>query len=164
MYAALDQIMSVQMPQMELYSEIGKAVCRRNEKGTAFAATAYLREHYPDAKGFSPRNIRRMRDFYRTYENQPALLSLAMKIGWTQNVVILEADLPMELREWYLKVAMQLAGQKRNRTRKSQTTYMMLLFLITKRKYTVVRNGKGWSICIRLKESTPKETESDTYD
>lgn len=112
MYVELDNAMEADMSQMELYCEIGKAVCRRTEKGAAVAAAAYLSEHYPDAKGFSPRNIRRMRDFYRTYENQPALLSLAMKIGWTQNVVILEADLPMELREWYLKASMQFGWSK----------------------------------------------------
>lgn len=112
MYAALDQIMTVQMPQMELYSEIGRVVCHRTEKGVAIASADYLSEHYPDVKGFSPRNIRRMRDFYRSYENQPALLSLAMKIGWTQNVVILEADLSMELREWYLKASLQFGWSK----------------------------------------------------
>lgn len=68
MYAALDHIMAIQMPQMELYSEIGKAVCRRTEKGATVAA-AYLSEHYPNVKGFSPGYIRRMRDFYSTYED-----------------------------------------------------------------------------------------------
>lgn len=64
MYAALDHIMETQMPQIELYSEIGKAACQRTEKGAAVAVAAYLREHHPDAKGFSLRNIRRMRDFF----------------------------------------------------------------------------------------------------
>lgn len=112
MYAQLDNAMAADMPQMELYCEIGKIVCLRMEKGAAVAAAAYLSKQYPDVQGFSPRNIRRMRDFYRTYENQTTLLSLAMKIGWTQNVVIMEADLSMELREWYLKAAAQFAWSK----------------------------------------------------
>ena len=103
MYAALDTAMAAQKNQMKLYCEIGKAVFQRTEKGAAVMAAEYLKKQYPDASGFSPRNLRRMRDFYRTYENNPFLLSLAMQIGWTQNVVILEADLSMELREWYLK-------------------------------------------------------------
>ena len=45
---------------------------------------------------FSPRNVRRMRDFYRTYENDQTLLRLAMKIGWTLNVVVMEAELTRE--------------------------------------------------------------------
>lgn len=112
MYAALERIMAVDMPQMELYCEIGNVVCHQREKGAAVAAAAYLSDHYPDAQGFSPRNLRRMRDFYRTYEDQPALLSLALQLGWTQNVIILEADLSVELREWYLKAAKQFGWSK----------------------------------------------------
>lgn len=53
-----------------------------------------------------------MRDFYRTYENHSALLSRAMKLGWIQNVVIMDADLTMELREWYMKAAKQFDWSK----------------------------------------------------
>ena len=112
MYEALDVLMAQQLPQMELYWEIGKAVCRRTEKGAAVMASEYLNKHYPDVKGFSPRSLRRIRDFYRTYENHPALLSRAMKLGWTQNVVIMEADLTMELREWYVRAALQFGWSK----------------------------------------------------
>ena len=112
MYEALDRLMAKQLPQMELYCEIGKAVCRRTEKGAAVMASEYLNKHYPDVKGFSPRSLRRMRDFYHTYENHPALLSRAMKLGWIQNVVIMEAELTMELREWYMKAANQFDWSK----------------------------------------------------
>ena len=53
-----------------------------------------------------------MRDFCRTYENHPALLSRAMELGWIQNVVIMEAELTMELREWYMKAAKQFGWSK----------------------------------------------------
>ena len=112
MYEELDKLMEQQLPQMELYCAIGKAVCQRTEKGAAVMASEYLNKHYPDAKGFSPRSLRRMRDFYRTYENHSALLSRAMKLGWIQNVVIMEADLTMELREWYMKAAEQFGWSK----------------------------------------------------
>ena len=71
---------------MELYCEIGRLVSGRPEKGTA----------YPDASGFSPRNLRRMREFYRAYESAPEVLAELMSIGWTQNVVILEAELTLQ--------------------------------------------------------------------
>ena len=112
MYKELDRLMGQQLPQMELYCAIGKAVCRRTEKGAAVMASEYLNKQYPDVKGFSPRNLRRMRDFCRTYENHSVLLSRAMKLGWIQNVVIMEADLTMDLREWYMKAAEQLGWSK----------------------------------------------------
>ena len=112
MYEALDNLMARNLPQMDLYYEIGKAVCQRTEKGAAVMASEYLNKCYPDVKGFSPRSLRRMRDFYRTYENHSALLSRAMKLGWIQNVVIMEADLTMALREWYMKAAEQFGWSK----------------------------------------------------
>ena len=112
MYEELDLLMAKELPQMELYCEIGKAVCRRTEKGAAVMASEYLNKQYPDAKGFSPRSLRRMRDFCRTYENHSALLSRAMRLGWIQNVVIMEADLTMDLREWYMKAAEQFGWSK----------------------------------------------------
>ena len=112
MYKTLDMLMVQELPQMDLYCEIGKAVCRRKEKGAAVMASEYLNKHYPDVKGFSPRSLRRMRDFYRTYENHPALLRHAMELGWIQNVVIMEAELTMELREWYMKAAKQFDWSK----------------------------------------------------
>ncbi len=111
-YAALDKLMVEDLPQMELYREIGKLISGRPEKGAAAAASEYLQKAYPDISGFSPRNLRRMRDFYRLYSNNVDLLNLAMQIGWTQNIVILEADLTMEERTWYLLTAAQFSWSK----------------------------------------------------
>lgn len=113
MYVALDRLMDEELPQVELYFEIGRAVCTRTEKGAAVAASEYLQAAYPETIGFSPRNLRRMREFFRIYENVPELHRLAMKIGWTQNVVILEAELTMEERAWYLRAAEQFSWSKK---------------------------------------------------
>ena len=67
MYQSLDQIMAAELPQVKLYFEIGRAVSTRPEKGAAVMAAEYLQENYPAFKGFSPRNLRRMRKFYRAY-------------------------------------------------------------------------------------------------
>lgn len=48
MYAELDMLMAKELPQMELYCEIGKTVCRRTEKGAAVMASEYLNKQYPD--------------------------------------------------------------------------------------------------------------------
>ena len=131
MYAELDKAMAADIPQMELYCKIGKAVCRRTEKGAAVAAAAYLSRQYPDVQGFSPRNLRRMREFYRSYQDQPVLLSLAMERGWTQNVVILESGLSTELREWYLKAAMQFGWSKVELTQKiADNAYEIIILTV----------------------------------
>ena len=117
MYAELDKLMFADMTQMELYSEIGKAVAVRPEKGAAVAAAEDLHEHYPENTGFSPRNLRRMRDFYRMYGTQAEILTQSMQIGWTQNVVIMEATLSMEQRLWYIQATQQYRWSKAELTR-----------------------------------------------
>ena len=105
LYAELNQAMQSRRSQMELYYEIARLVSERPEKGAAVAASEYLISKYPDATGFSPRNLRRMRDFYRAYQGKEFVLRDALQLGWTQNIVILEAELTMEERHWYIRAA-----------------------------------------------------------
>ena len=105
MYQELTAILLRNLPQMEEVCAIGKAVNQRPEKGAAVAAAEFLQANFPDCTGFSPRNVRRMRDFCKLYENDEPLLRLAMKIGWTLNVVIMEAELTRDTRQWYLRKA-----------------------------------------------------------
>jgi len=112
LFAALDTLMAADLPQMELYREIGRMVCGRPEKGAAVAAAEYLQSAYPDVSGSSSRNLRRMREFYRTYESDPDAMAEAMTIGWTQNVVILEAELTIQEKAWYIKAVQQFGWSK----------------------------------------------------
>lgn len=88
LFSELDRLMAEQLSQMNLYCEIGRVVSGRSEKGAAVAASEYLQDTYPATEGFSPRNLRRMRAFYATYEESPEITRLAMSLGWTQNVAI----------------------------------------------------------------------------
>ena len=53
-----------------------------------------------------------MREFYCAYGNTPKVLTEAMIIGWTQNVVILEAELTLQERAWYIQAAGQFGWSK----------------------------------------------------
>ena len=106
MYRELTAILGQNLPQMiEIYA-IGKTISQRPEKGAAVAAAEFLQTNFPDRAGFSPRNVRRMRDFCKTYENDQALLRLAMKIGWTLSVLIMEAKLSRLQKRFYIYKAM----------------------------------------------------------
>ena len=106
MYRELTAILGQNLPQMiEIYA-IGKTISQRPEKGAAVAAAEFLQTNFPDRAGFSPRNVRRMRDFYKTYENDQALLRLAIKIGWTLSVLIMEAKLSRLQKRFYIYKAM----------------------------------------------------------
>ena len=112
MFTALDTLMAAQLPQMELYCEIGRVVSGRSEKGAAVAASEYLQAAYPAADGFSPRNVRRMRAFYAAYEESPEIMRLAMNLGWTRNVAILEECGSSEERAWYIRAVLHFGWKK----------------------------------------------------
>ena len=113
MYRELTAILTQNLPQMDEVYAIGKAISQRPEKGAAVAAAEFLQANFPDRTGFSPRNVRRMRVFCKTYENDQTLLRLAMKIGWTLNVIIMEADLTRDTRKWYLEQARERQWSKK---------------------------------------------------
>lgn len=146
MYDAIDEAIGQIPSQMELYCAIGQAVSARSEKNAAVMAAEYLASRYPDARGFSPRNLRRMRDFYRAYEDQPALLSLALQLGWTHNVVILEADLSMELREWYLKAVKQFSWSKAELIEKIATNAHEMIVLAIDEKVCYIEEQEKTAV------------------
>ena len=111
LFSELDNLMAAQLPQMELYCEIGWLVSRA-EKGAAVAASEYLQAAYPAAEGFSPRNLRRMRAFYAAYKESPEIMRQAMELGWTQNVAILERCGSNEERAWYIRAVLRFGWKK----------------------------------------------------
>ena len=112
LFSELDELIVAQLPQMELYCEIGRLVSSRAEKGAAVAASEYLQAACSDADGFSPRNVRRMRAFYAAYEESPEIMRLAMNLGWTRNVAILERCGSNEERTWYIRAVLHFGWKK----------------------------------------------------
>ena len=112
LFSKLDRLMAEQLSQMNLYCEIGRLVSSKAEKGAAVAASEYLQMTYPAVEGFSPRNLRRMRAFYATYEESPEITRQAMNLGWTQNVAILERCSSNEERAWYIRAVLRFGWKK----------------------------------------------------
>jgi hypothetical protein len=73
-YGTIYRKLTAILPQMDEVYAIGKVISQRPEKGAAVAAAEILQANLPDRTGFSPRNVRRMRDFYKTYKNDQKLL------------------------------------------------------------------------------------------
>ena len=112
LFSELDKLMAARHPQMELYCEIGRLVSGRAEKSAAVVTSEYLRAIYPATDGFSPRNVRRMRAFYAAYEKTSEITRLAMHLGWTQNVAILEGCGSNEERAWYIQAVLRFGWKK----------------------------------------------------
>lgn len=156
MFDAMRVAMSADNSQMKLYYELGRLICQRTEKGAAVAAAEYLQRNYPDVPGLSPRNLRRMRDFYRVYEENPELLDLAMEIGWTQNVVILEADLNTEELRWYLCAVRRWGWSKAELQSRieSQAHQEVHINELKAENYTEYRSDENKRLCQKRRTGT----------
>ena len=53
-----------------------------------------------------------MRAFYAAYEESPEIMRLAMNLGWTQNVAILEGCGSSAERAWYIRAALHFGWKK----------------------------------------------------
>lgn len=112
MFSALDDLMQKGLPQMDLFLAVGKEIDSRQEKGAAVAASEYIRTICPGITGFSPRGVRRMREFYRAYKNNSMLMHEALKISWTHNALILEKCDSDQERLWYIQAVQRLGWSK----------------------------------------------------
>ena len=136
MFALLDAMLDAELPLIKLYYEIGRIVSSSPEKGAAIATAEYLQNACPDAAGFSPRNLRRMRAFYQAYASTPEMIDAAMEIGWTQNVIILEAKLTTTEKEWYIRAVGQFGWSKSELLRQIEAEAHLTLDLPDKVCYT----------------------------
>ena len=136
MYARIDIAMQAELSQMKRYFTIGQSISERSEKGAAVAAAEYIQKNWPDEKGYSPRNLRRMRELYRVYGDCHEAITLAEQIGWTQNVVILEAELDLNLRIWYMRAARQFGWSK-----------LVLLAMIQEEAHMEIVLDNGLEVC-----------------
>ena len=73
----------------------------------------YIEHTQPNLRGFTYRNLLRMRAFYEAYEHQPNLQALAFQLPWTHNLIILSQAKRLEEREFYLRVAIREQWTKR---------------------------------------------------
>jgi predicted nuclease of restriction endonuclease-like (RecB) superfamily len=107
---------------IDLYWQIGKYISHRIDaegwgKGTVTALSAYIQRRQPGARGFSPQNLWRMRQFFETYRDQPKLSTLLRELPWSSNLQILTRSKRPEEREFYLRIATQQRWSVRETTR-----------------------------------------------
>lgn len=93
---------------INLYWNIGKHICTKLEKsewGDAVVTelAKYIQQNEPELKGFSDKNMWRMKQFYETYKDFPKLSPLVREISWTHNMLIFSRCKTLEEKEFYLE-------------------------------------------------------------
>ena len=90
---------------LSLYFRIGKVIHDNQKYGNSFIQTlsTSLRIDFPDTKGFSPRNLARMRKFYETYQDLSNLPTALAKLPWSFNCLLIDKIKNTDERLWYAK-------------------------------------------------------------
>lgn len=97
---------------IDLYWQIGGYISQKISTaewgdGVVIQLADYIAKNYPELKGFSDKNLWRMKQFYETYRNaDEKLSSLVRENSWTNNLIILSRTKSIEEKEFYLKVCL----------------------------------------------------------
>jgi hypothetical protein len=118
--------LAVNQELLLLYYGIGLELDRRDRleawgSGIINRLSQDLRQVFPEMEGLSPRNLRRMRAFYRAYPLKDAAARIwpqtvakldlikwppaVAKLPWTHNVILLEKCKDGKIRNWYAQAA-----------------------------------------------------------
>lgn len=95
---------------VDLYWNIGKYISGKVAKSEwGDSVIEQLAKHIartePDLKGFSDKNLWRMKQFYELYSSADEKLSaLLREIGWTNNLTIMSRSKSAEEREFYIRL------------------------------------------------------------
>ena len=93
---------------INLYWNIGAYITNKIEQAewgdsVVSELAKYIQQNEPEIKGFSDKNIWRMKQFYETYKDYPQLSPLVREISWTNNLLIFSRSKTIEEMEFYLK-------------------------------------------------------------
>jgi predicted nuclease of restriction endonuclease-like (RecB) superfamily len=111
-------VKAVNLELVQVYREIGRTLHEKQQMADWGAAVVErlatdLRKLFPGVKGFSSRNLWRMKDFYSSYFEKEKLTAVLAEISWTHHVYILErCKDPLE-REFYIRMSKKNAWSYR---------------------------------------------------
>ena len=95
---------------IDLYWQIGKRLFYRVTEsnwgdGVISNLAHYIADSIGDSKGFSDKNLWRMKQFYETYHSSDQTLSAMLRqINWTNNLTIMSRCKTLEERIFYIKL------------------------------------------------------------
>ncbi len=151
-------IKAVNAELINLYWNIGEYISKKIEQSewgdsVVTELANFIQTHEPEIKGFSNKNIWRMKQFYDTYKHSPKLSPLVREISWTNNLLIFSRCKTIEEMEFYLNYVKQENYSKRELDRQISTS----LF-----ERTMIGNSK-LSTALRESSEDLSKTFKDSY-
>ena len=96
---------SVNQEMIMLYHSIGEAINSHKIWGNRFidSLAKDIKLAFPNAKGYSVRNLKYMAKFATTYPDRQFVQTVSAQIPWSHNVAILDKVKDLDQRIWYIK-------------------------------------------------------------
>ncbi|WP_234085969.1 YhcG family protein [Azonexus sp. R2A61] len=112
---------------IDLYWQVGAYLSGKIKaaewgEGVVEQLAQHLASTQPGLKGFTRRNLFRMRQFYEAYPDPQLVTALLTQLPWTHNLIILSRSKRPEEREFYLKMAVQEKWSSRELERQFDTS------------------------------------------
>ena len=105
-------IKAVNSELINLYWSIGEYISKKLEiaewgDSVVIELARYIQQHEPEIKGFSDKNLWRMKQFYETYKDLPKLSTGLRELSWSHNLAIFSRCKTTVEREFYLNLTKQ---------------------------------------------------------
>lgn len=96
---------SVNQEMILLYHSIGEVINSHKVWGDKFidSLAKDIKLAFPNAKGYSVRNLKYMAKFARTYPDRQFVQTVSAQIPWSHNVAILDKEKDPDQQVWYIK-------------------------------------------------------------
>jgi predicted nuclease of restriction endonuclease-like (RecB) superfamily len=151
-------IKAVNAELINLYWNIGEFISKKIEQSewgdsVVTELANFIQTYEPEIKGFSDKNIWRMKQFYETYKDFPKLSPLVREISWTNNLLIFSRCKTIEEMEFYLKIVKQENYSKRELDRQISASFF---------ERTMIANSK-LSPAVRESNKDISNTFKDSY-
>lgn len=139
-------IRAVNAELINLYWNIGAYINQKIEQAewgdsVVTELAKYIQQNEPYVKGFSDKNIWRMKQFYETYKDFPKLSPLLREISWSHNLAIFSRCKTGEEREFYLKIAKEESYSFRVLDRQISTSLFERTMIGNSKLSTVLRES-----------------------
>lgn len=130
---------------INLYWRIGEFIAQKVEydgwgKGTVEELSDYILARAPNVRGFSARNIWRMKQFYEAYREHEKLSTLLTEVSWSNHLHILSKTKTPEEKEFYLSLGSKHKFSAREFARLIDSATYERTLLADKNAPSVIKN------------------------
>ena len=133
---------------INLYWNIGEYISKKIEQSewgdsVVTELAKFIQTNEPEIKGFSDKNLWRMKQFYESYKDFPKLSPLVREISWTNNLLVFSRCKSIEEKEFYLKLIKQESYSKRELDRQISASLFERTMIGNYKLSLVVRENKN---------------------